>query len=220
MENDVIRVLLVDDDAAYAGVARHLLSQVQGKNFDLIWKKDGDEALEELKSNRAIEIILMDYLLPRKSGLEIARQLREQKIDIPVIFLTTHKDFHAVVEAMKYGVHDYLVKDEAMDTVLPKTILSVLERVQLKNQIADAEKQKLIAQKRAEAIQELIVAVCHEFNNPLAAIKICAEIISRQQLAEEGRMALSKFNANLSMLEKEVLRLRNIHWDMDSPKGG
>ena len=220
MENDVIRVLLVDDDAAYVAVARHLLSQVQGKNFDLIWKKDGDEALEELKSNRAIEIILMDYLLPRKSGLEIARQLREQKIDIPVIFLTTHKDFHAVVEAMKYGVHDYLVKDEAMDTVLPKTILSVLERVQLKNQIADAEKQKLIAQKRAEAIQELIVAVCHEFNNPLAAIKICAEIISRQQLAEEGRMALSKFNANLSMLEKEVLRLRNIHWDMDSPKGG
>ena len=220
MENDVIRVLLVDDDAAYAGVARHLLSQVQGKNFNLIWKKDGDEALEELKSNRAIEIILMDYLLPRKSGLEIARQLMEQKIDIPIIFLTTHKDFHAVVEAMKYGVHDYLVKDEAMDTVLPKTILSVLERVQLKNQIADAEKQKLITQKRAEAIQELIVAVCHEFNNPLAAIKISAEIIARQKLAEEERMALSKFNANLSMLEKEVLRLRNIHWDMDSPKGG
>ncbi len=220
MENDVIRVLLVDDDAAYAGVARHLLSQVQGKNFNLIWKKDGDEALEELKSNRAIEIILMDYLLPRKSGLEIARQLMEQKIDIPIIFLTTHKDVHADVEAMKYGVHDYLVKDEAMDTVLPKTILSVLERVQLKNQIADAEKQKLITQKRAEAIQELIVAVCHEFNNPLAAIKISAEIIARQKLAEEERMALSKFNANLSMLEKEVLRLRNIHWDMDSPKGG
>ena len=218
MDTEVVHVLLVDDDAAYAEVAGHLLSRFHGKKFNLIWKKDGDEAMEELKSNSAIQIILMDYFLPRKNGLEIAKELLAQNIDIPIIFLTTHKDFHAVVEAMKYGVDDYLVKDEAMDAVLPKTILSVLERVQLMKQIADTEKQKLIAQKRAGAIRELIVAVCHEFNNPLAAIKISADIMSRWELSEEEKVLLTRFNNNLSMLEKEVLRLRNIHWDMDSPK--
>ncbi len=217
MDSEAIHVLLVDDDAAYVTVAEHLLSTFHPKKFHLIVKKDGDEAIEELKTNHSIQIILMDYFLPRKNGLEIAKQLSARNIDIPIIFLTTHKDFHAVVEAMKYGVHDYLVKDEAMDTVLPKTILSVLERVQLKKQIADAEKQKLVAQKRAEAIQELIVAVCHEFNNPLAAIKISADIVSRQDLTEKEKALLAEFSDNINTLEKEVLRLRNIHWDMDSP---
>lgn len=218
MENDVIHVLLIDDDAEYVKVAEQLLRRFPGKNFKLIWKQDGDQGIEELKSNSAIQVVLMDYFLPGKNGLEVAKQLAEQNIDIPIIFLTMHKNFKVAVEAMKYGVHDYLVKDEAADTVLPRTILTVLERVRLQKQLAETEKQKLLAQKRAEAIQELIVTICHEFNNPLASIKISTDILSRQPLSEEQRSLLSNFTKNLSILEKEIMKLRNIHWDMDASK--
>lgn len=217
MDENVITVLLIDDDAAYASVAQHLLRRFQGKKFKVIWKEDGDKAIAELTSNPEIDVVLMDYYLPNKNGVEITKELAAQNVSLPIIFLTTSRDFRVAVEAMKCGVEDYLVKDEAADTILPRTIINVLERVKLKKQIADAEKQKLIAQKRAEAIQELIVAICHEFNNPMAAIKISADIISRQNLSEEERALLTKFTRNLASLEKEVLRLRDIHWDSQMP---
>ncbi len=220
METNTVHALLVDDDATYASIVQQLFRRSSTKKFKVVWVEDGDKALAEIASNTEIEVILMDHFLPGKTGLDVVKQLHQMKNEIPIIFLTSSKDFRLAVEAMKYGVEDYLVKAEAVDTILPRTVVNVLERVQLKKQIEKAEKDKLIAQKSAEATQELIVAVCHEFNNPLAAVKISSDIISRQKLSEEEKGILSQFTKNLSYLEKEVLRLRDIHWDMDAPKEG
>jgi DNA-binding NtrC family response regulator len=215
---DTIQVLLIDDDAAYAAVAQHMLRNFQGKKFKLVWKEDGEKGLEEIASNSNLDVILLDHFLPKKTGLDVVKQMWTAKIEKPTIFLTTSKDFRLAIEAMKYGVEDYLVKGEAVDTILPRTIVSVLDRVRLKKQISAAEKGKLIAQRSAEATQELIVAICHEFNNPLAAVKISCDIVSRQNLAEEERSLLVEFAKNLALLEKEVSRLRDIHWDLSTPK--
>jgi len=71
----------------------------------------------------------------------------------------------------------------------------------------------LIAEKRAEAIRELVVTVCHEFNNPLAAIKISADLIRRHDLSEEDRKLLKEFEDSFQRIETEVKRLRDISFD-------
>lgn len=209
MTQSTIRVLFVDDDPEYVSVVRHYLRSFQNSTFDLIWASNGEKALDLLAKD-VPDIVLMDYFLPGANGLEVIKKIRDAKISVPIILLTSNKDFRIAIEAMKYGTEEYLIKDEATDTSLPRTIVNVLERSRLKREVGDAEHNKLISQKKTEAVQELVVTMCHEFNNPLAAIKISTDILSRQNVSEEDRDLLKKLNNNISMLEKQILRLRDL----------
>ncbi len=205
-----INLLFIDDDPSYMAVAQHLLSKYQGRKFNIGWKQDGPAALEYLQSGPDVHILLIDYYLPEMNGLEVTKAIREKGIEIPIIFLTSNRDFRLAIEVMKYGVEDYIVKDEAVDSVLPRTILNILERVDLKRKIAEQQRTDLILQKRTDAIRELIVTVCHEFNNPLAAIKISADIIRRQSEQGEDLQVLDELDRNIGLVEKEINRLRDI----------
>ncbi|MBM2839692.1 MAG: response regulator receiver sensor hybrid histidine kinase [Bacteroidetes bacterium] len=194
-------------------VAQQLLAKYQGKKFEIFWKQDGKSALEELKKNQAIDLIVVDYYLPEINGLEVTRMIREAKIEVPIIFLTSNRDFRLAIEAMKYGVEDFMVKDEAVDSVLPRTIVNILERVYLKQRIAEQQRRDLIAKKRTDAIKELVVTVCHEFNNPLAAMKISTDILARQALQQEEMHHVKDLDHNIGLIEKEITKLRDINFE-------
>lgn len=213
MESETINVLIIDDDLSYVKSAQHHLKKYQAKKFNVTWKEDGPKGLDELQRNPNINLVLMDHVLPTMTGLEVIRQIRGMKISVPIIFLTSNKDYKVAVEAIKSGAEDYLAKDEIVESMLPRTIIGVLERTQLKKKIAEVEKNKLIKQKRAEAIRELVVTVCHEFNNPLAAIKISADILARQTLSGEDRKLLTDIEKHIEIIEKEITKLRDIQFE-------
>jgi response regulator of citrate/malate metabolism len=211
MPDQVINVLLIDDDDEYATVAKSYLRPFSGKSFNLTWLQDGEEAVGYLKSPNEIHVVLMDYYLRARNGLEILAELREAGIDLPVIMLTAGKDFRIAVEALKYGVTDYLVKDEAVDSLFPRSIVNALDQYQLRTQVSTAEKNRVISQKKTEAVQELVVTMCHEFNNPLAAIKISTDILTRQCKTPEVKALLAELNHNISSLEKQIVKLRDLN---------
>ena len=213
MEKDTINILLVEDDAEFASLVKQDLHSFQSKKFQVTWVQNGESALQHLTTTDAIDVVLMDYYLPNQNGLEITKKIFETHPNFPIILLTSNKDFRIAVEAMKYGMEEYLVKDAIADTILPRTILNAVDRFKLKKTIAEAEKAKLITQKRTEAIQELVVTMCHEFNNPLAAVKISADILSRQKITEEEKTALAKLNKNISLLEKQIIKLRDLNFE-------
>ncbi len=198
-----IRLLFIDDDASYMAVARHLLSKYQGRRFLTVWKQDPHSGLEFLDTRPPLDMLVVDYYLPEMNGLELTREIRARNIDIPIIFLTSNRDFRLAIEVMKYGVEDYLIKDEAVDSVLPRTIINILERVHLKQRIATQAKTDLIARKRTDAIHELVVTVCHEFNNPLAAIKISTDILLRQNLSDGDKKLVQAIDAQIGLVERE-----------------
>ena len=210
---DLITLLVVDDDTSYMAIAQQLLAKYQGKKFNVLWKQDGRAAIDELESNSSIDLLLIDYYLPEMNGLDVTKQIREKQIAIPIIFLTSNRDFRLAIEAMKYGVEDYMVKEEAVDSVLPRTIVNILERVYLKRKIAQQQKAELIAKKRTDAIKELVVTVCHEFNNPLAAMKISTDILSRQELAAEETQRIKDLDRNIGLIEREITKLRDINFE-------
>ncbi len=206
MAEPTTHILLVDDDAEYAAITKHHLRTFQNRQFVMDWVNDGEAAVAYLKAHPETDLILMDYYLPNSNGIEVIKRLFDEKNAIPIILLTSNKDFRVAIEAMKYGVEDYLVKEEMIETTLPRSIAGVLDRVSLKHRIKEAEQRK----HASEAIQELIVTMCHEFNNPLAAIKISTDILSRHQVPSEERDLLTKLNANISLLEKQIIKLRDI----------
>ena len=213
MEDKTITILFVDDDATYVNIIKQSLKQFQDYKFNVLWEQDSENVLTSLKSNPGINLVLMDYYLPASNGLEITRQISEEKICIPVIFLTANRDFRTAVEAMKQGAEDYLLKEDLRDTLLPRTIISVYERWQLRSKVAEAEKQKMLLQKKTEAIKELVVTMCHEFNNPLAAIKISMAIMNRQPIPAEEKSLLDGFNENVAKLELQITKLRDLNFE-------
>ena len=208
-----IHLLFVDDDTSYVAVAQHLLSKYQARKFHILWRQDGTSAIDLLEQGPSVDLLLLDYYLPEMNGLEVIKAIRSRGIEIPIIFLTSSRDFRLAVEAMKQGVEDYLVKDEAIDSVLPRTIINILERVRLKNRIAEQKKADLLARKRTDAIKELVVTVCHEFNNPLAAIKISTDILQRQDLPTPEADTVRQMDASIGAVEKEINRLRDINFE-------
>lgn len=212
-QHKLIHVLLVDDDISFAKLVQHHLQKFQNREFKLIWKENVEEALLEVQQNKALDLILTDYVLQGSNGLEFCLQLNEMNSEIPIVFITATRDFKLAIEAMKLGVEDFLIKEDLAESILPRTIVNVLDRVRIHKQIKAVEKRMLIAEKRAEAIRELVVTVCHEFNNPLAAIKISADLIRRQPLSDADNAVLKQFDENFHKIEAEIKRLRDINFE-------
>src|SRR6266852_5723982 len=112
MEQKRITILLVEDNKDFAKLVQVYLQRFDKEAFSVLWRENHAEALSELESNPEVDIVLMDYFLPGKNGLEITKEMRKRNITVPVVFLTVNKDFDLAVEVMKVGIDDYLVKEE------------------------------------------------------------------------------------------------------------
>jgi response regulator of citrate/malate metabolism len=204
-------IVLVDDDPKYADLIKHQLRTFHNKSFNVAWISDASTVLSFLKSGKVIDLILMDYFLPGTNGIEIIKKIYEEKIRVPIILLTSNRDFKIAIEAMKYGVEDYILKEDAANTLLPRSIINIIERFELARRIEQAEKEETISKNKIDAIQQLVVTMCHEFNNPLAAIKISSDILSRHALTSEQKQVLAKLNNDISLLEKQIVKLRDLN---------
>lgn len=210
MIDSSVHVLLVDDDIAYTKIVQQSLTSFTGKQFAVSVTHNGADAVAALKADKSIDIVLLDYFLGGTNGLDVAKEIRSLEIQTPIIFVTWNKDFELAVEGIQLGVEDYLVKDEIATSILPNTIVNSLQRSALKNKIAAERKNTQLIRKRAEAIKELVVTVCHEFNNPLAAIKISCEIISRGAITPRDRVLMENLNRQTKSIEKEIMKLKDI----------
>jgi FixJ family two-component response regulator len=208
-----IRILLVDDDVNFVKIIQHHLQKFQEQEFTTIWKQTVEDALAEVNAKTPLDVIITDYQLPGATGLDFCLQLNQLNCQIPIIFITSTRDFKLAIEAMKLGVEDFLVKDDLTESLLPKTILNVLERVARRKQMQAVEKRLMIAEKQAEAIRQLVVTVCHEFNNPLAAIKISADLLQRQPLEEADQKLLKQFDEYFDRIDAKIKRLRDISFE-------
>ena len=208
-----VTVLMLDDEHVFVDIAQHHLQKFQDAQFTLVWKQTIEEATAEVRSNPAIDIILTDYRLRTSNGLDFCLQLNEMGCETPIIFVTATRSFKLAVDAMKLGVEDFLVKEELSESHLPRTILNVLERVRLRKQIRAVEKRMTIAENRSQAIRELVVTLCHEFNNPLAAIKISADLVQRILVSPEALADLRAFDASFQKIESEIKRLRDMNFE-------
>jgi nitrogen-specific signal transduction histidine kinase len=70
-----------------------------------------------------------------------------------------------------------------------------------------------LAESRSEAVKELVVTVCHEFNNPLAAIKISADLLKRIFTETEDKLILDQFEESFAKVEREIIRLRDMNFE-------
>lgn len=208
-----IAVLAVDDDPVFSRIIQHHLQRYAERSFDLTWKSSVQEALAILAERPAFDVILTDYNFPDGNGLEFCLQLDRQGNTIPIIFLTGVRDVNLAIDAMRLGVEDFLIKEDLGESHLPKAIVTVLDRVRTRKQLRAVEKRMRMAEMRTQAIKELVVTVCHEFNNPLAAIKISADLVHRGIKTKEDESLLEQFEVSFKKIEREITKMRDLNFE-------
>lgn len=120
-----MKVLLVDDSKTMRNIQRGILTQL---GYDQIEEAvDGQDALEKVASFGP-ELILLDWNMPIKDGITFIKEYRGSGSKVPVIMVTTEAEKSRVVEAIKAGVNNYVVKPFTPD-ILGERIQETLSRV-------------------------------------------------------------------------------------------
>ena len=206
---EIINILMIEDNDDFGKLVELYLSQHPEYVFQLDWEKSGEDGLKVLETNVNFDVILMDYNLPGLNGVEVTSVLVQKGIAIPVVFITVNRDFNLAVETMKLGVEDFLVKEEISTPVLPRTIVSVIERVRLRKQLSALE----ISSQRIEAIQELVLGISQDLVTPLEAMRKNIQQLTQSQLASEMKMYLRIINENVERMQVKLGKLKSLKED-------
>jgi len=118
-----IRVLVVEDDPA---MARALRDGFEYEGYAVQLASDGDEGLR-LAREASVDLIVLDVMLPRMSGLEICQQLRSARDDVPIILLTARSQESDKVQGLRLGADDYVTKPFGFDELVAR-VEAVLRR--------------------------------------------------------------------------------------------
>jgi len=118
-------VLVVEDEAALATMLRYNLEK---QGFRVEEATDGQEALTRIAEAQP-DLVLLDWMLPQMSGLEVCRQIRRRSAtrDLPVILVTARTDDQDAVRGLNTGADDYIAKPFSMDALLAR-IRALLRR--------------------------------------------------------------------------------------------
>lgn len=122
------KILIVEDEIAISEMIEHFLSD---EGFDVIQAFDGLSAKEILASHAKIDLILLDWMLPKKSGIDLLKELKSSRKNrhIPVIMLSAKAELEDRLEGLDSGADDYLPKPFAMKELLSR-INSLLRRIE------------------------------------------------------------------------------------------
>jgi len=111
-----MHVLIVEDEPQMAGlIARGLREE----SYEVSHARDGRSALE-LSATQDFDLILLDVMLPRMNGLEVAKQLRLREQATPVLMLTARDALPDIIKGLDAGADDYLTKPFSFQELLAR----------------------------------------------------------------------------------------------------
>jgi CheY-like chemotaxis protein len=99
-------ILFIDDDEIFVNITKPTL---QRSGFKVVAAYSGTEALKKVAKSD-FDLIILDINMPDMMGDEVARKIREKKIEIPIIMVTGYVDLQQSIDTLDLGVHEILLK--------------------------------------------------------------------------------------------------------------
>ena len=105
------KILLVEDDVNLGNL---LSDSLEIKNYDVVLKRNGEDAFTEFKANK-FDMCLLDVMMPKKDGFTLAKDIRKMNSNVPIVFLTAKALKEDTIEGLKLGADDYITKPFSME---------------------------------------------------------------------------------------------------------
>lgn len=131
MDDKSFKIFVVEDDEWYSRLLLHNLSL--NPDYEIESFTNGKDCLNNLHKNP--DVITLDYRLPDMQGLEILKEIKAENEDIQVILISEQDEIDVVVELLKYGAYDYIVKSKDIRERLLNTVQNIRNGVRQRREI-------------------------------------------------------------------------------------
>jgi DNA-binding response OmpR family regulator len=199
-------VLIVEDDAKLASA---LVSGIEAEGYAASLATSAEEGFFLLHSERP-DLMVLDVTLPQRSGLDLLRQLRKERVDVRVLMLTSHNTIEDRVEGLRTGADDYLGKPFSFPELLAR-IEALLRRILPEEQSHEVRVADLCLNTkyrtgvRAGSALELSQ---REFDLLLYLAENAGRVVSREMLARDVWQETSRFTPLDNVIDVQIARLR------------
>jgi len=190
-----LKILIVDDDANLRESIRDNL-ELDGHN--VTEAGSGSEAMRAIVTSY-FDIILMDFNLPDKTGIDVIREIRNVNKESEILMLTAHASLDTALKAIQESVYDFLVKPVDFD-YLKRTISKATEKLRLAQ-----ENRRLIGDLRTANEQLLYLSnmkskflsmASHDLSNSLMTLQVAFEMLMGSFEPNEGQRKKIQYISN------------------------
>jgi two-component system, OmpR family, response regulator len=120
-----MRILIIEDQES---LARMLKKGLEAEGFAVDYVTDGETGKKRIDLHHSdYNLVILDLMLPQKSGTEICEEIRKQKLDIPIIMMTAKDGANDIAGGLNLGADDYIVKPFSFEVLLAR-IRAILRR--------------------------------------------------------------------------------------------
>ncbi|MDI1255777.1 MAG: response regulator transcription factor [Flavobacterium sp.] len=175
-----MHILIVEDEI---GIIRFLKQGLEEEGYEVTSASDGVKALE-LVQKQSFDLLLLDWMLPKMTGLEVCKAIREKEIRTPIIFLTAKDTVQETIEGLKAGANDYIKKPFSFDELVER--IKVHFRNKKEEEILRLGDIRMNTAQRTVFVKENEVALTHrEFELLSYLIKNKGKVCSRTEIIED-----------------------------------
>lgn len=176
-----MRILVVEDEPA---IADFIERGLRAEGYVVSCAFDGEEA-EQRASSGEFDLVLLDVLLPRRSGLDVLASIRRQAPELPVILLTARGEVEHKVEGLDRGANDYVTKPFAFAELLARVRAQLRAPTQRQSSVLEASdiRADLRTRKVTRAGREVRLTT-REFELLTYLMRHPNQVLSRTQLLD------------------------------------
>jgi len=186
-----MKILVVEDDITLMKVMELTLKR---SNYNVIHARFGEEALKKIKKEKP-DLILLDMVLPDTNGIVIMEHLQKKPDHPPVIVMTAHSSEETIIQALRLGAKDFIIKPFKNDDFLAR-VKRVIREINFKKEEERIIKEKEILLEELKSIQEMknkfLDMIIHNLKNPLNSVLGFASILATRELSDKEKMEYYK----------------------------
>ena len=208
--SDKQTILIVDDVKENIDILINLLSE-----YDLIPATDGKTAIDIVKEERNIDLILLDIMMPEIDGFEVCKTLKRNPntAHIPIIFLSAKNKQADIQNGFKAGGVDYITKpfnpDELLSRVCTHLKLRTYEKNLEQRVHEEIEKnrikeQMIYQQSKQAALGELLMHIAHQWKQPLASLS-SINILNKAKIESNFKFNKNDFLNSINKSESIIM---------------
>ncbi|MFC6644203.1 response regulator transcription factor [Granulicella cerasi] len=199
-------ILVVEDDSKLASA---LVAGIESDGHQVTWASSAEEGFYQLHQQKT-DLLVLDVTLPRRDGFDLLRQIREDRIDVRVLMLTSHNSVEDRVHGLRTGADDYLGKPFSFPELLAR-IDALLRRIlpQATSESVTVGDLSLNTKTRAASrAGKTIELSAREFDLLLYLAENGGRTVSREMLARDVWKESSRYTPLDNVIDVQINRLR------------